>query len=72
MNVSTKGITDMKKDYTLYGTKIFNQKTKSIGLLIYTWQNQFADEIIDYATCVDEKGKCYNIELDSIMPLEDF
>ncbi len=55
-----------------FGTKIFNQKTKTIGLLICTWKNQFADEIVDYSTCVDEKGKRYNIELDKIMPLEDF
>ena len=72
MNVSKKGITDMKKDYTLFGTKVFNQKSKTVGLLIYTWKNKFADGIVDYATCVDEKGKRYNIEIDNIQPLEDF
>ena len=40
-----------------YGTKIFNKKTKAIGLLIYTQQNKFADKIVDYATCVDKNGK---------------
>jgi hypothetical protein len=55
-----------------FGTKIINLKTNEIGLLIKTWKNEFADEIIDYATCVDKKGKCYNIELDNIMPLEDY
>lgn len=27
---------------------------------------------IRFATCVDRNGKCYNIELDSIVPLENF
>ena len=72
MNVSTKGIPDMKKDYTLYGTKIINLKTKEIGLLIKVWKNKFADDEIDFATCVDKKGKRYNIEIDNIQPFEDF
>lgn len=62
----------IEKDYTLYGTKIFNQKTKNIGLLICIWQNKFADRVVDYAICVDKKGKLYNIELDCIQPFEDF
>ncbi|MCI1273047.1 MAG: hypothetical protein LKG27_01275 [Clostridiaceae bacterium] len=65
----TKAMTE--KDYTLYGTKIFNQKTKSIGLLICTWKNQFTDSKIDFTTCVDKNGKRYNIELDSITPIEE-
>ena len=32
-----------EKDYTLFGTKILNLKTKEIGLVIYTWENEFAD-----------------------------
>lgn len=60
-----------EKNYTLYGTKIYNDKTKEIGLLICTWGNQFADENINFATCVDKNGKRYNIELDNIKPLED-
>ncbi len=54
-----------------YGTKILNLKTNEIGLLIKTWVNKFADSDVDFATCVDKNGKRYNIELDSIKPLED-
>ena len=54
-----------------YGTKILNLKTNEIGLLIKTWKNKFADKDVDFATCVDKKGKLYNIELDSIKSLED-
>ena len=61
-----------EKDYQLYGTKIFNLKTKEIGLLIYILKNKFADGEIDYATCVDKQGKRYNIELDNIEVLDDF
>ncbi len=59
------------KDYQLYGTKILNLKTEEIGLLICIWKNQFADEEVDYATCVDKHGKKYNIELDNIRGFED-
>ena len=55
-----------EKDYQLYGTKILNLKTQEIGLLIYIWKNKFADGEIDFATCVDNQGKKYNIELDNI------
>ena len=51
-----------EKDYQLYGTKILNLKTKQVGLLICIWKNKFADRDIDYATCVDQQGKRYNIE----------
>ena len=54
-----------------YGTKIINRKTNEIGLLIKTWLNEFADENIWYATCVDKNGKRYHIELDEIVPIED-
>ena len=54
-----------------FGTKILNRKTNKIGLLIKTWLNEFADENIWLATCVDQKGKRYNIELDEITPIED-
>lgn len=59
-----------EKDYTLYGTKIINLKTQEIGLLICVWKNRFADKTVDFATCVDKQGKRYNIELDTIAPLE--
>mgnify|MGYP000095042599 CR=1 FL=1 len=55
----------------LYGTKIFNRKTGEIGLLIKTWENEFADGSLWFATCVDKKGEKYHIELDDIVPLED-
>ncbi|HIS82336.1 TPA: hypothetical protein IAD41_01850 [Candidatus Scatenecus faecavium] len=54
-----------------FETKILNRKTNEIGLLIKTWLNEFADENIWFATCVDQKGKRYNIELDEITPIED-
>ena len=60
-----------EKDYHLYGTKVLNLKTQEIGLLICTWKNKFADAEIDIATCVDRKGKKYNIELDNIRGFED-
>ena len=62
----------LTKDYRLYGTKILNQKTKEVGLLICIWKNKFADAEVDYATCVDRQGKRYNIELDNIEVLDDF
>ena len=62
----------LNKDYRLYGTKILNQKTKEVGLLICIWKNKFADAEVDYATCVDGQGKRYNIELDNIEVLDDF
>ncbi len=61
----------LKKDTTLFGTQIYNYKTKETGLLIYTWRNKFADMDIPYATCVDMNGKKYNIEMDLISPIDD-
>ena len=61
----------LNKDYKLYGTKILNLKTQEIGLLICLWTNKFADGNVDFATCVDKKGKRYNIELDNIRGVED-
>ena len=61
----------VEKDYQLYGTKILNLNTQEIGLLICTWKNKFSDAEIDFATCVDRKGKKYNIELDNIRGFED-
>ena len=59
-----------EKDYALYGTKVLNLKTQEIGLLICIWKNKFADKTVDFATCINKQGKRYNIELDSIAPLE--
>lgn len=56
----------MKKDYTMFRTKILNLKTQEVGLLLYTWVNVYADATIDFATCVDKTGKKYNIELDNL------
>lgn len=58
------------KNDMLFGTKIYNNKTNEIGLLIYTWTNSFADRDIEYATCVDKNGKKYNIEIDEITPVD--
>ena len=60
-----------EKDYQLFGTKILNLKTQEIGLLLYLWENKFADKTVDYATCVDKTGKRYNVELDNIEVLDD-
>lgn len=60
-----------EKDYQLFGTKILNLKTQEVGLLIYLWENKFADKTIYYATCVNKQGKCYNVELDNIEVLDD-
>ena len=66
----------LKKDRMLFGTKIYNYKTKELGLILYTWENRFCDNDgyvdIPYATCVDKNGKRYNIEMDEIRPVEDF
>ena len=59
-----------EKDYHLYGTKVLNLKTQEIGLLICVWKNRIADKTVDFATCVNKQGKRYNIELDTIAPLE--
>ena len=60
----------MDKNYTLFGQQIMNHKTNEVGLVLYTWDNVFADATIPYATCVDKNGKKYSIELDSISPIE--
>lgn len=61
----------MEKDLTLFGTKILNNKTNEIGLLIYTWDNIYADGKVPFATCVDKNGKKYNIEMDDISPIDN-
>ena len=60
----------MDKNYTLFGQQVMNHKTNEVGLVLYTWENVFADGKVPFATCVDKKGKRYNIELDLISPLE--
>ena len=55
-----------------YGTRIINNKTQEQGLLIRTWINNYADADVYFATCVDTKGRRYNIELDCITPVEDY
>ena len=59
------------KDNTLFGTKILNNKTNEIGLIIYTWTNVYADGEVAFATCVDSNGKRYNTPMDNITPIED-
>ena len=66
----------LKKDKTLYGTKVYNHKTKELGLIISTWFNIFSKngggyEDIAYATCVDYNGRQYNTPMDNIQPIED-
>lgn len=62
----------LEKDRMLFGTKIYNYNTKELGLVLYTWKNKFADAELDFATCVNEYGRRYNVKLDEIRPLEDF
>ena len=64
-------MTRKNQDGTMYGTKIYNHKTKEEGLLIYTWTNTFADGGIPYAKCVDKNGKSYDTPMDNISPIED-
>jgi len=59
------------KDYTMYGTKIYDHKKQEIGLLISTWVNVYADAKVDFAICVDSKGKKYNTPMDNISPVEE-
>jgi len=61
----------IEKDYTMYGTKIYNQKKNEVGLLISTWINVYADGKVNFATCVDSKGNKYNTEMDNITPIEE-
>lgn len=41
-------------------------KFKNTRNRICIWKNKFADEEVDFATCVDKQDKRYNIELDNI------
>jgi len=54
-----------------FGTKILNNETNEIGLLIKTWENRYADGKVMFATCVNRAGKRYNVELDKISPIEE-
>ena len=58
-------------DRTLFGTKVLNLETKKLGIVLYTWKNVYADGEIPFATWVDENGKKYNIEMDSITAIEN-
>lgn len=60
----------MDRNYLLFGQQVMNHETNEVGLVLYTWDNVFADATIPYATCVDKNGKKYNIELDKLHPLE--
>ena len=55
-----------EKSYLLFGTKIFNHTTKEIGLLISTGVNEFSNGKVDFATCVDKRGKRYKTPLENI------
>lgn len=71
MEKTVEKVTMIEKNHTLFGTKIKNLKTNEVGLVIYTWVNQYADGPVDFATCVDSNGKKYNIELDNIQIVEE-
>ena len=61
---------DTKEIDLMFGTKIINMKTNEIGLLIRTWINKYVDSDVEFATCVDQDGKRYNIEMDLIQPYD--
>lgn len=61
----------IEKDRTMFGTKVLNHKTKKQGILLYTWTNIYADAEVPFATCVDEDGRKYNIDMDSITTIEE-
>ena len=61
----------IKKDRTMFGTKILNYETQKQGILLYTWTNVYVDGNIPFATCVDENGKRYNVSMDNIQVVED-
>ena len=67
----TTPIIERTKMDTAFGTKILNRKDNSIGLLIKTWVNEYADAKIWMARCVDTNGKRYDIQLDEIIPIEE-
>jgi hypothetical protein len=56
---------------TAFGTKILNRKDNSVGLLIKTWLNEYADAKIWMARCVDTNGKRCDIQFDEIIPIEE-
>jgi len=60
-----------EKCYLLFGTKIYNHTTKDIGLIICTWVNEYYDGGVDFATCVDKKGKRYNTHLENIKVIDE-
>ena len=64
-------IAERTKMDTAFGTKILNRKDNSVGLLIKTWLNEYADAKIWMARCVDTNGKRYDIQLDEIIPIEE-
>lgn len=60
-----------EKCYLLFGTRIYNLTTKEIGLLISTWVNEFSNGKVDFATCVDKRGKRYNTPLENIKIIDE-
>lgn len=64
------------EDTTLFGTKVYDYKNKNIALVLKTFDNTFSKNgggtvDIPFARCVTLKGNLYNVEFDSIIPLEN-
>ena len=63
------------KDRTLFGTKVKNNLTDELGVILYTWTNSFwacgGTVKIPYATCIDMDGHKYNIAMDDITQIEE-
>lgn len=61
----------MIKDSFLFGTKVLNRDTNEIYILIYTYENRFADKTLIYSCCIDSKGKKHYFEFDKLSPIEE-
>ncbi len=61
----------MEKDYTLFGTKVIDNETNEVCLVLSTWDNVYADAVIPFVTIVNKKGKVKNTRLDYTDPVEE-
>ncbi len=61
----------MEKDYTLFGTKVIDNETNEICLVLNSWDNVFADGTVPFLTIVDKNGHVKNTRMDYTDPLED-
>ncbi len=60
------------KNFMLFETKVFNNQTQKLGLVLYTWIIPFTDSEWPFAKCVVMDGKSYNTPMNIISPLSDY